>query len=288
MDAMKVPAREASTADPQRRPRVLAVDDQRDAARLLALQLRSGGIDCFLAHDGPSALKFVTEEPVDVIILDVMMPEMDGYEVCQRLKADPRTRDIPVLFLTAKVETEDKVHALGLGGHDYLTKPVQQQELLARTRAALRVKYLQDQLKEKLVLQQEVYRLHQGMLGEHWQKTLGQLASSLAHELNNPLAIALGTVQLLALDESTSPLVQERLQTVDESLQRAARKLRSLLLIAQNDQPTRPIDLAQLVEDILALAQCQVLITGITVRAELERPCGWAAFRGPGGAGWSL
>lgn len=272
---------QGATSKPgQPRPRVLAIDDQRDAGRLLQLQLRSAGIDCFVCYDGPSALRFVAEQKIDVIILDVMMPEMDGYEVCRRLKADERTRDIPILFLTAKVETQDKVHALGLGGHDYLVKPVQHQELLARTRAALRVKYLQDQLKEKLALEKEVNRLHQSMLGQHWQNMLGQLASSLAHEINNPLAIALGSVQLLTLENETAPEVRQRLQAVDESLQRAARKLRSLLLIAHTDQQARRVELAQLVEDVLALTHVEVLMNGVTVRTQLDRTCSWMGIAG--------
>ncbi len=105
---------------------------------------------CFGFSDGQEALDWLRENPVDVAILDVMMPKMDGYELCRRIKADPATSDIPVIFLTAKLESSEKVRGLELGGHDYLTKPVHQQELLARTRAALRVKHLQDQLKGKL------------------------------------------------------------------------------------------------------------------------------------------
>jgi two-component system C4-dicarboxylate transport sensor histidine kinase DctB len=161
-----------------------------------------------------------------------------------------------------------------------LTKPVQHQELLARTRAALRVKHLQDQLKEKLLLQQEVSRLHQGMLSQHWQNILGQLASSLAHEINNPLTVAVGSVQLLTVEAEGVPDILSRLQAVDESLQRAARKLRSLLLIARADQQARAVDLAQLVEDVLALTHYQVLMNRVTVRAELDRNCSWMGVAG--------
>src|SRR6476659_2145668 len=86
----------------QKKPRVLAVDDQRDALRLLQIRLQNAGFDCVTANDGAGAIELLSKEPVDVIILDVMMPQMDGFEVCRRLKIDERTRDIPVLFLTAK------------------------------------------------------------------------------------------------------------------------------------------------------------------------------------------
>src|SRR6185436_1039003 len=195
----------------EKKPRVLAVDDQRDALRLLQIRLQNAGFDCLTANDGVASLELLAKEPVDIVILDVMMPQMDGYEVCRRLKADERTKDIPVIFLTAKFEMEDKVRGLEVGGHDYLSKPVEQPELLARTRSALRVKQLQDQLKERIQLQQTINQLQQGMLSEHWQKTLGQLAASLAHEINNPLAAALGSAQLLSMDESLDKNILDRL-----------------------------------------------------------------------------
>lgn len=155
------------------RPRVLVVDDRRESLHLLQAVLRSAGIECFACRDGQSALDFLTDRAVDVILLDVMMPQIDGYEVCRRIKSDERTRDIPILFLAAKLETEDKLKGFAVGGHDYLSKPINHQELLARTHAALRVKQLQDQLKEQIQLQQRINQLHQGMLSEHWQKLSG-------------------------------------------------------------------------------------------------------------------
>ncbi|MCI0536127.1 MAG: hybrid sensor histidine kinase/response regulator [Verrucomicrobiales bacterium] len=255
------------------RPRILVVDDQSDALRLLQLRLRSAGLACVAFQDAPSALEFLSRELVDLIITDVMMPGVDGIELCRRVKADSRTSDIPVLFLTANTETDDKVRGLGVGGHDYLSKPVDQQELVARTRAALRVKHLQDELKKKLELQQEVNRLHQGMLSEHWQKTLGDLASSLAHEINNPLAVALGNAQLLCLETGFSPEVRERLLNIDQSLQRAARQLRSLLFIAQSRREAQTIQVSELVEDLLALVNYRLVIRKVTVKTMVPKSC---------------
>src|SRR3954468_9172789 len=259
----------------ERKPRILAVDDQRDSLRLLQIRLQNAGFDCLTAHEGAAALELLAKEPVDVIILDVMMPQMDGIEVCKRLKADERTKDIPVLFLTAKFEMEDKVRGLDVGGHDYLTKPVEQAELLARTKSALRVKQLQDQLKERIQLQQTINQLQQGMLGEHWQKTLGQLAASLAHEINNPLAAALGSAQLLAMDETLDKNIQDRLQIIDRSLQRAGQKLRSLLLIAQNTRHAQTISVGQMVDDLATIVNFQVVVNKVAMHTELDDSCVW-------------
>lgn len=257
------------------KPKVLAVDDQRDSLRLLQMRLQNAGMECFICSDGLSALQFLETELVDLVILDVMMPSLDGYEVCRRIKAQERTRDIMVLFLTARYEMQDKVKGLEVGGHDYLTKPVEQAELVARTRSALRVKHLQDQLKEQIKLQQTINQLHQEMLGEHWQKTLGQLAASLAHEINNPLAAALGSVQLLTMDETLPPAALNRLEIVDSSLQRAGQKLRSLLLIAQNSRHPVNVSLVQLIEDLITVVNYQLVMNKISLVCDLPELCDW-------------
>src|SRR5687767_5775671 len=269
---------EPTTSPPvsaEHKARVLAVDDQRDALRLLQIRLQNAGMECFTCSDGLSALQFLEKELVDIVILDVMMPNLDGYEVCRRIKSQERTKDILVLFLTARYEMQDKIRGLEVGGHDYLTKPVEQAELLARTRSALRVKQLQDKLKEQLHLQKTINQLHQEMLGEHWQKTLGQLAASLAHEINNPLAAALGSVQLLCMDENLDPNTLTRLQIIDSSLQRAGQKLRSLLLIAQNSRHAITVSLAQLLEDLLTMVNFQVVINKISLRSNLPASSDW-------------
>jgi signal transduction histidine kinase len=272
---MDITKRESQAVSAEHKARVLAVDDQRDALRLLQIRLQNAGMECFTCSDGVSALEFLDKELVDLVILDIMMPNIDGYEVCRRIKAQDRTKDILVLFLTARYEMQDKIRGLEVGGHDYLTKPVEQAELLARTRSALRVKVLQDQLKEQLNLQKTINQLHQEMLGEHWQKTLGQLAASLAHEINNPLAAALGSVQLLCMDEHLDANTLNRLQIIDSSLQRAGQKLRSLLLIAQNSRHAITVSLAQLLEDLLTMVNFQVVINKISLRSNLPASSDW-------------
>ena len=186
MDMTNVSKAVSLQGEPAGRPRVLAVDDQMDSLRLLQLRLQSAGMVCFTTPNGPAALKFLSTQLVDVIILMLTMPQMDGFEVCRRIKADDRVKDIPVLFLTARMEAGDRIKGLEVGGHDYLSKPIDHHELLARTRAAIRVKHLQDQLKLQIYLQQRVNQLHQEKISDHWEKTFGQLAASLAHEINNP------------------------------------------------------------------------------------------------------
>jgi signal transduction histidine kinase len=254
---------------------VVLVDDQPDALYVLRLRLEAAGMECVSFSNGAAAIAYVQGHSADVVMLDVMMPEIDGYETCRRLKADPGTRDIPVIFVTAKFEMPDRLQGFEAGGHDVVAKPVQQLELVARVRAALRAKRAQDQLRDQIGLQQHLHELHRGMLSEHWQKTLGQLASSLAHELNNPLAAAVGNVQLLRLMAPLGQEVQERLTAVDVSLQRVTRQLRRLLLIAQPDRPRQRIDLAELLMDVGTLVNHELVMNKVSLRRRLAAECLW-------------
>ena len=136
---------------------VLLVDDSPDNLVLMNDLLK----DLYkvkVANSGEKALRIAaTGQPPDVVLLDVMMPEMDGYEVCRRLKADPATRDIPIIFLTAKSEVEDERLGLELGAVDYITKPISPPITLARVRNHLKLKEHADFLRDQNeFLEQEV------------------------------------------------------------------------------------------------------------------------------------
>ena len=126
--------------------RILIVDDTLQNIQVLGTVLREENYQINVAQNGLQALDVVAKVPPDLILLDVMMPELDGFETCKRLKADAATRDIPVIFLTAKVETEDIVHGFELGAVDYVTKPFNATELLARVHTHLELLSLRREL----------------------------------------------------------------------------------------------------------------------------------------------
>lgn len=117
---------------PEALPHILIVDDLPRNLQVLALLLDKAGYRVSMAMDGAKALEMVRVEPPDLILLDVMMPDLDGLEVCRRLKADAAVREIPVIFLTARAELEDLQEGFRLGAVDYVTKPFRGAELLAR------------------------------------------------------------------------------------------------------------------------------------------------------------
>jgi two-component system, cell cycle response regulator len=125
--------------------RVLIVDDIEVNVKLLEAKLSSEYFDVRSASSGEAALRIAAAEPPDVILLDVMMPRMDGFEVCRRLKADPRTADIPVVMVTALSDTADRLTSLAAGADEFLTKPVNDTALFARVRSLVRLKRMKDE-----------------------------------------------------------------------------------------------------------------------------------------------
>ena len=129
--------------------RILIVDDHEDNVELLKVRLESWGYATDEAHDGVEALAHVDSAPPDLILLDVMMPKVDGMEVARRVKANPSLPFIPIIMQTALDSTEDKVEGLESGADDYITKPIDFAELKARLRSMLRIKRLQEELEER-------------------------------------------------------------------------------------------------------------------------------------------
>lgn len=140
-----------STGDgtPAARGRILVVDDNQDNVEIIATRLRFRGYEILEASDGNQALSLLRDKPPDLILLDVMLPDIDGYEISRRIKGDETLPFIPIILVTARDSTQDKVAGLDAGADDYLTKPINFPELEARVRSMLRIKRLQDELEEK-------------------------------------------------------------------------------------------------------------------------------------------
>ena len=129
------------------RGKVLIIDDIEDDVRIMEKCMRSQGYDVITARTGEEGLRLAKEKLPDVILLDIMMPDIDGYKICEELRGTYETRDIPIIFVSAKVEMANIIEGFRRGGDDYITKPFSLQELAARVSAAMRVKERQDRLK---------------------------------------------------------------------------------------------------------------------------------------------
>jgi diguanylate cyclase (GGDEF)-like protein len=142
---------------------ILIVDDNPTNLSVLSLALKGAGFRTRVAMDGESAIEQVQTDPPELILLDVQMPGIDGFETCLRLKANPVSQDIPIIFITASVDLENKVKGLSIGAVDYITKPFQQEEVLARVRVHLELRFLTQKVQEQAIalqlVNQELHRL---------------------------------------------------------------------------------------------------------------------------------
>jgi signal transduction histidine kinase len=167
---------------------ILVVDDVTKNLQVVGTMLRAQGYEVMPATSGPQALELVQMEPPDLILLDLMMPEMDGLEVCRRLKADPLTQPIPVVFLTASNEMEHLVKGFEVGAVDYVTKPFNPPELLARVRTHLELKHARDTI---VRYGQELRRLNEEK---------NEFMGIAAHDLRNPLSAIKGYAEMIRED----------------------------------------------------------------------------------------
>ena len=184
---------------------ILIVDDNSANLGVLSDALSQAGFEVRVAKSGKMALERVKYALPDLILLDVMMPEMDGFETCRRLQANPETTQIPVIFMTALSDTANKVEGFQLGAVDYITKPFQQEEVLARVKLHLKLHVLAEKLEEKnMLLEQKVVEVSKAyedlqkmqikLIQSEKMSGLGQLAAGIAHEINNPINFIAGNL----------------------------------------------------------------------------------------------
>ena len=177
---------------------ILIVDDELGNLKLLSKILQDCGYRVRQAMSGDIALRVVRKSPPDLILLDIMMPNLDGYEVCERLKADRDFAEIPIIFMSALGGGFDKAKAFKVGGVDYISKPFQVEEAIARIQHQLTISSLQTQLQEKnRSLQQTLRELKQTqakLIEREKMSGLGVLVAGVAHEINNPANFIYGNI----------------------------------------------------------------------------------------------
>ncbi|MDZ8187157.1 MAG: response regulator [Nostoc sp. ChiSLP02] len=186
-------------------PTVLIVDDNPANLGVLSDALDQAGLEVWVAKSGKVALERVMYALPNLILLDVMMPEMDGFETCRQLKANPVTKDIPVIFMTALSDTANKVEGFEVGAVDYITKPFQQEEVLSRVKLHLKLYDLTNKLEQKnTLLEQKVSEISLAyndlqemqikLIQSEKLSSLGQMVAGIAHEINNPVNFIYGNL----------------------------------------------------------------------------------------------
>src|SRR3954447_12871331 len=225
---------------------ILVADDVPANVELLFDQLHVLGFRAIAAHDGPSALRACFESKPDLCILDVSMPAGDlgcddrstGFEVCRRIKRDPRTKNIPVIFVTALNDTTDRVKAIEAGGDDFLTKPHNRLVLGARVRSLLKLKAATDALEESARKMKELEKLRDDLM------------KMIVHDLKTPLTSVIGAMEML-MDGDFGTLTTEQRSALGEAEARAE-------------------DLLALIEDLLEVRRIEE--TALTLNLDAIAP----------------
>ncbi|MCP4702298.1 MAG: response regulator [Gammaproteobacteria bacterium] len=248
---------------------LLVVDDTPTNLKILLTYLHKLKFKVQVAIDGEEALQQVAYAHPDLILLDVMMPKLDGFETCSRLKADETTRDIPIIFMTALSETLDKVKGLELGAVDYITKPFQHEEVLARINTHLTLK------KQKKIIEQKNLELQQQ------NAELDAFAHTVAHDLKNPVNLIVNANRFLlrSLAQRVNPEELEFLQYAAQAGHKMANIINALLLLAS--ARTQEVNMTALdMPAIIAQVQDSLAYMIREYQAEIKMPPTWPAATG--------
>ena len=242
--------------------KIFIVDDSLANRRILKAILSKEGYELLEAEDGESAIDMALREQPDLILLDIMMPKKDGYEVCRTLKADPRAYLIPIIFISAMTQDADKIKGLGLGAADYVTKPFSAAEVLARVRTQLQLYSLtKSLLQANRELEEKQRSLAQAnaelqKLNEEKNKFVGMAA----HDLRNPLIVIRGFSEFLIeqASEAEADDTMEMLSAIKTSSEFMLELVNDLLDITKIESGTlelkpAPTDLKALIERNIAL-----------------------------------
>ncbi|MEQ8221473.1 MAG: response regulator, partial [Candidatus Eremiobacterota bacterium] len=253
---------------------ILVIDDSSAIVLLISTILREEKYDVITAFTGEEGVDKATEHKPDLIILDVMMPGMDGFETCVRLKADPVTKDIPVIIVTAVNDTPSKVSGLKAGASDYLTKPFNAHELLARVGSQMRIKILHDELKASnsrlTVAYTELKETQAQMVQMAKLSALGEMIAGIAHELNNPLTGIIGYTELLLSSHETDKF-RNKLEKIHKQAERCRKIIHNLLSFSKEQAPEKAMcSVNDMIVQVLDLVRYQLTSDGIIVNTDFD------------------
>lgn len=218
------------------------VDDQPINVHMLKRKLEKHEIEVLTAASGQECLEVVRKDHPDLILLDIMMPGMDGFSVCRELQKTKETSSIPIIFVTAKTSKEGRLEGLASGAVDYITKPIDLDETLARVQTQLRF----------LRINQENIRLQQRLGEIRRNSAIGAITQGIAHNLNNLLGVSVGYIDLIRLNHTKPESILRYHKMLEDSVQRIIAIIRQLTsLIEENQLPKTSVPLVKIIDEAL-------------------------------------
>ena len=246
---------------------ILIVDDKLDNLKVLESTLEQQGYEVRKAINGSMALMGAIAELPDLVLLDIKMPDMDGYEVCRQLKANSKTQDIPVIFISALDDALDKVKAFDVGGVDYIVKPFQPEEIIVRVQNQLQILNLQQQLQ---VQNKQLTNLNQELVRSNQE--LEQFANVASHDLQEPLRMITSFSQLLAkrysgqLDEEADNIIS----FVVDGAKRMDKLIQAILAYSHVSSQARAFESVNC-EEVIDIALSNLQLTIQKTNAQITR-----------------
>ena len=261
---------------------ILVVDDMLENVAIIVELLCEEYPHVYSAENGEQALAIVQENPVDLILLDIMIPGLDGFEICRRLKANPESRDIPVIFMTALNEAGDKLKGFDAGCVDYMTKPIDQAELLARIKTHLQLRALNQRLqRQNSALLAEIEtrkRIEQSLENTACQleersrqlqkrnQELDSFARTVAHDLKNPVSSIIGLHGLVRRRARVGEALQEKtlhhINLIGNAAEHAYNIIEALLILARSayeDVPASVLNMGKIVRSVVTHPLCEMI-----------------------------
>lgn len=254
------------------KPLVLVIDDSLVNLAFLGDILEKHNFDIVLANSGERGIAIAKQSHPDIVLLDVVMPGWDGYETCQRLKQEPELEKIPVLFLSALGTTENKVRALQAGGVDYISKPFQREELLARVQTHVELAYLRKNLEREVANKtesiQSLFEALQLAYEKAQQASIlkSQFLRNISHEFRTPMNIVLGMLDMLMED---TELTEEQRHYADSAMS-AGKQLMDILTNMLNFSQQFSNELKQNITDFELQEIIDSILKGLAARAKAK------------------
>ena len=245
---------------------LLIVDDILANVKILRTFLSNAGFNVLIAVDGKEAIQVTENAHPDLILLDIMMPGMDGFKVCRHLKSQENTKDIPIIFMTALTEVADKLKGFKMGAADYVTKPFLQQEVLARVNAHITLRKQQQQLQKR-------------------HKELDAFAHTVAHDLKNPVGAIINLAGLFLEKYPVNTPIDsggiKKLQFVEKAGQQAINTIDALLTLSGVSRHANliiePLDMSMIIDSVI---QQQIAHKAEEYQAQIDLPDSWPIAQG--------
>ncbi len=257
------------------------IDDKPENLKVLESMLQKKGYHTRLAISGEMALKSILSDPPDLVLLDIMMPGLSGYTVCKQLKADALTRDIPIIFISALHETTNKLEAFSMGGADYIIKPFEEEEVLARVETHLSLHKMQKRLaSQNALLRQEIaerkrveeerFHFQKRLQKAQKSESLGRMAGAVAHHYNNLNFVISGNLEVMRENMLPQHKAIKYLSAAEDAIRRSSELGRLMLTYLGHDFGERsPHDFSDLVASAISLIK-ENIPDNIRLRTKLE------------------